>query len=221
MTDIIGDYLDDRTTVNGEKEGYPGHSKASPARSGYPPPGEDFPSSGYPPPGQDFPDEKAAYPDQGPSYQEEKRFYEDEKPRYPDYPNEKSDPNLLNPNPGSDDNPFPIDRKASVPERSRWPPLTRMLMSGEMSGEPPRNLTAKERFDVWMVNEGYRRLFVVVFALVHVMIFAFAFLNFDLKDNLSGARTTFGITYPIARSAALVLHFDAGILLFRKCFFSI
>jgi NADPH oxidase 2 len=43
-------------------------------------------------------------------------------------------------------------------ERSRWPPLTRMLMSGEMSEEPPREMNWKERFDVWMINEGYRRL---------------------------------------------------------------
>jgi NADPH oxidase 2 len=116
---------------------------------------------------------------------------------------------------------FP-DETASVftatSERSRWPPLTRMLMSGEMSGEPPRDFTAMERFDVWMVNEGYRRLFVVVFALVHLMIFAFAFLNFDLKDTLTGARTTFGITYVIARSAALVLHFDVALLLLRMYF---
>jgi hypothetical protein len=45
-------------------------------------------------------------------------------------------------------------------ERSRWPPLTRMLMSGEMSEERPRALTRKEKFDVWMVNEGYRRAYV-------------------------------------------------------------
>jgi hypothetical protein len=45
-------------------------------------------------------------------------------------------------------------------ERSRWPPLTRMLMSGEMSDERPRALTRKEKFDVWMVNEGYRRAYV-------------------------------------------------------------
>jgi len=47
-----------------------------------------------------------------------------------------------------------------VSERSRWPPLTRMLMSGEMSAERPKELNARERFDRWMVNEGYRRLWV-------------------------------------------------------------
>ncbi|ERF70729.1 hypothetical protein EPUS_05081 [Endocarpon pusillum Z07020] len=106
---------------------------------------------------------------------------------------------------------------ATESERVRWPPLTRLLMSGEMSGEPPREFTLKERFDVWMVNEGYRRLFVVVFVLVHLMIFAFAFLNFDLKDNLTTARTTFGTTFVIARSAALVLHFDIALLILPVC----
>lgn len=43
-------------------------------------------------------------------------------------------------------------------ERSRWPPLTRMLMSGEMSGERPKDLSTREQFDRWMLNEGYRRL---------------------------------------------------------------
>ena len=101
-------------------------------------------------------------------------------------------------------------------ERSRWPPLTRMLLSGELSGEAPRELTLREKFDRWMVNEGYRRLFVFVFIAVHAMIFAFGFMNYDLKDNLTTARATFGITYPIARSAALVLHFDIAMVLLRK-----
>jgi hypothetical protein len=90
-----------------------------------------------------------------------------------------------------------------------------MLMSGEVSGEAPRNLTVWEKYDRWMVNEGSRRLLVFVFVLVHAMVFAFGFVNYDLKDNLTGARGTFGITYPIARAAALVLHFDIALILFR------
>ena len=106
---------------------------------------------------------------------------------------------------------------AEKSERARWPPLTRMLLSGEMSGEPPRDLTLKEKIDVWMVNEGYRRISVCVFAIVHLMVFSFAFLNFELKDNLAGARSTFGKGFTIARAAALVLHVDVGLLLFRTC----
>ena len=48
-----------------------------------------------------------------------------------------------------------------VSERSRWPPLTRMLMSGEMSAEEPKDLSTRERFHRWMVNEGYLRLYVL------------------------------------------------------------
>jgi NADPH oxidase 2 len=67
-----------------------------------------------------------------------------------------------------------------------------------------------------MVNEGSRRLFIAVFVTVHAMVFVFGFINYDLKDNLTGARGAFGITYPIARAAALVLHFDVALILFRK-----
>jgi len=102
-------------------------------------------------------------------------------------------------------------------ERSRWPPLTRLLMSGELSGAPPRDLTWKEKLDRWMVNEGYKRLSVLIFMSVQMMIATFGFLNYQLKDNLTTARATFGLTYPIARAAALVLHFNVGILIFPVC----
>jgi NADPH oxidase len=75
----------------------------------------------------------------------------------------------------------------------------------------------RERFERWMVNEGSRRFVVAVFVLVHGLIFGFGFMNYQLKDNLTGARATFGITYPIARSAALVLHFDIALILFPVC----
>ena len=60
-----------------------------------------------------------------------------------------------------------------------------MLMSGEMSEEKGRQLTRKERFDVWMVNEGYRRLFVFTFAILHVMVFVFGMMNYGLKVGTS------------------------------------
>jgi NADPH oxidase len=43
-------------------------------------------------------------------------------------------------------------------ERSRWTPLTRMLLSGEMTQERQKELTAREKIDRWMINEGYRRM---------------------------------------------------------------
>ena len=88
-----------------------------------------------------------------------------------------------------------------------------MLASGELSGEAPRRLTTMERFDRWMVNEGSRRLLVGVFLLVH----GFGFVNYQMKDNLTQARATFGLTYATARAAALVLHFDVALVLFPVC----
>ncbi|KAL5354035.1 hypothetical protein ACLOAV_000120 [Pseudogymnoascus australis] len=102
-------------------------------------------------------------------------------------------------------------------ERARWPPLTRMLMSGEMNAETKREYNWKEKYNKWMVNEGYRRFFVFVFAAIHAMVFAFGFMNYQLKDNLQKGRDTFGLTYPIARAAALVLHFDIAVILFPVC----
>jgi NADPH oxidase 2 len=93
----------------------------------------------------------------------------------------------------------------------------RMLLSGEVSGEAPRDLSVREKFQRWMVNEGSRRVVVGTFILLHCMIFAFGFMNYQLKDNLTGARATFGITYPIARAAALVLHFDIACILLPVC----
>jgi len=49
------------------------------------------------------------------------------------------------------------------------------------------------------------------------MVFSFGFMNYQIKDNLTTARSTFGLTYPIARSAALVLHFDVAMILFPVC----
>ncbi|KAI1493844.1 ferric reductase NAD binding domain-containing protein [Biscogniauxia mediterranea] len=102
-------------------------------------------------------------------------------------------------------------------ERSRWTPLTRMLLSGEMTQERQRELTMREKFDKWMINEGYRRFFVFVFMFLHALVFAFGFVNYAVKDNLQVARDTFGPTYMIARSSALVLHLDVALILLPVC----
>ncbi|SPO07584.1 related to NADPH oxidase 1 [Cephalotrichum gorgonifer] len=102
-------------------------------------------------------------------------------------------------------------------ERSRWTPLTRMLLSGEMTQERQKELSGKEKFDRWMVNEGTRRVFVFVFMMLHGLVFAFAFVNYAVKDNLQSSRDTFGPTFMIARSAALVLHVDVALILFPVC----
>ncbi|KAL8699875.1 MAG: hypothetical protein Q9224_001217 [Gallowayella concinna] len=101
--------------------------------------------------------------------------------------------------------------------RTRWPPLTRILMSGEMSATPPRPLRLVEKIDRWASNDGARVLALLTFGVVHAMVFIFGFLNYQMKDNMDTARATFGVSYPIARAAGLVLHFDIAILIFPVC----
>ncbi|CAG8457917.1 9814_t:CDS:2 [Paraglomus occultum] len=78
-------------------------------------------------------------------------------------------------------------------------------------------VTFSEKFQAWMINEGNRNIFFGVWIILHCLVFSLAFLNFFFNDNLNNARTQFGITYPIARSAALVLHVDASMILFPVC----
>ena len=101
--------------------------------------------------------------------------------------------------------------------RARLPPLSRILMSGEMDTTPPRKLRLVEKIDRWTASKAHRVLFLATFVMIHTMVFTFGFLNYHLKDNLDNARTTFGSAYSVARAAALVLHFDIAILLFPIC----
>ncbi|KAF3912861.1 hypothetical protein AA313_de0204806 [Arthrobotrys entomopaga] len=103
-----------------------------------------------------------------------------------------------------------------MPERTRTPALSK-VMGSHMVHSSEKQYSLKQRFDRWMVNEGHRRIFVFTFILLHLMVFAFAFVNFMVKDNLNNARATFGITYPIARAAALVLHVDVALVLLPVC----
>ncbi|CAJ0911559.1 7719_t:CDS:2 [Entrophospora sp. SA101] len=87
--------------------------------------------------------------------------------------------------------------------------------SGSVTVKKP--LTRYEKFQAWMVNEGNRKIFFTIWILLHGLVFSMAFLNFLFSDKLSTARNSFGITYPIARSSALVLHVDAALILFPVC----
>ena len=90
-------------------------------------------------------------------------------------------------------------------------------MSGEMGVAPPRQLRLVEKIDRWAANDGSKVLALSTFAVVHAMVFVFGFLNYHMKDNLNTARSTFGISYSIARAAGLVLHVDIAVLIFPVC----
>ncbi|KAG6049268.1 hypothetical protein E4U17_006873 [Claviceps sp. LM77 group G4] len=107
------------------------------------------------------------------------------------------------------------ERRSS--EQERWTELTRLLLSGKMTQEKQQELSSREKFDRWMINEGQRRVFVFIFTLLHALIFVFASIHYSLKDSLQGARDVFGFTFTISRAAALVLHVDVALILFPVC----
>ncbi|KAH8109128.1 NADPH oxidase isoform 2 [Phellopilus nigrolimitatus] len=105
-------------------------------------------------------------------------------------------------------------------ERSRMQGLMRIPTMRGMGNKPltdARKLSLKERWDLWMVNEGGRRLFFYFIVFLHVLVFIFGWFNYALKDNEVTARATFGVTFVIARTAALVLHVDVIFILLPVC----
>lgn len=75
------------------------------------------------------------------------------------------------------------------------------------AGEVPEGYA--RRLQLWMINEGPKRLALGVFFLVHFLVLVLGAIHYQLKDNLVNSRATFGETFVIARAAALVLHVDA------------
>ncbi|KAF7341131.1 FAD-binding FR-type domain-containing protein [Mycena venus] len=74
-----------------------------------------------------------------------------------------------------------------------------------------------QRLNIWMINEGHRSVFFGVFLGLHLIAAVLAWLHYSLKDNLNNARATFGITFVIARSAAVCLHIDVIFILLPIC----
>ncbi|KAF8233518.1 hypothetical protein L208DRAFT_1266507 [Tricholoma matsutake] len=74
-----------------------------------------------------------------------------------------------------------------------------------------------EKWDLWMINEGGRQLFFAVWIVLHLLVAAFGTVNYQLKDNLVNARAAYGLSFTIARAAALVLHVDVIFILLPVC----
>jgi NADPH oxidase 2 len=72
-------------------------------------------------------------------------------------------------------------------------PTLGKLIAQPMVDEPAPKLSFKQNIDRWMINEGSRRMypplcyaelifrFVVVFILLHVMVYSFGFMNYSMK----------------------------------------
>ena len=86
-------------------------------------------------------------------------------------------------------------------ERRRLQGLQRSNTTTSASVTPYVPRTWREKWDRWMINEGGRRLFFFVWIFLHLLVAALGTLHYGLKDNLTGARATFGVTFSAYRSS--------------------
>jgi NADPH oxidase len=100
-------------------------------------------------------------------------------------------------------------------ERSRLQGLQRSNTTTQKKAPTPSSFAQK--VDLWMINEGQRHIFFAVFLFLHLIVAVFGWFHYGLKDNLNNARATFGVTFVIARTAALVLHVDVIFILLPVC----
>jgi predicted ferric reductase len=77
--------------------------------------------------------------------------------------------------------------------------------------------TWRQKLDIWMINEGGKRLFFFIWIFLHLLVAVFGFINYQLRDSFTIARSNFGITFAFARAAALVLHVDVIFILIPVC----
>ncbi|KAG6898083.1 hypothetical protein C0992_006003 [Termitomyces sp. T32_za158] len=112
---------------------------------------------------------------------------------------------------------LPTHLQRNKTERRRLQGLQRSNTAISTRSGPPKRVTFREKFDVWMINEGGRQLFFGVWIFLHLLVAVFGLLNYQLKDNLNNARQMFGVTYVIARTAALILHVDVIFILLPVC----
>ena len=105
-----------------------------------------------------------------------------------------SDGKLLNSNDNLEVPAGAVYLQRNLSERNRLQGLQRTFTNAS-SITPPTRRTVKEKFNVWLINEGGRRIFFGTWIFLHLLVVAFGFMNYALKDDLTNARATFGITY--------------------------
>lgn len=111
--------------------------------------------------------------------------------------------------------PKPLNLRKNQAEAERLQGIMRRDASAAPTSTSDGSTVNKVRH--WFINEGSKRSFFAVWLIIHGLVFGLGFCHYQLKDNQANARATFGWTYAVARSAALVLHVDVAILLLPVC----
>lgn len=83
----------------------------------------------------------------------------------------------------------------NLSERKRLQQLQRTLTNSASNMAPRTHRTLKQKFNVWLINEGPRQIFFGSWIFLHLLVLIFGLLNYKLSDDLEDARATYGITY--------------------------
>ena len=94
------------------------------------------------------------------------------------------------------------------------PPLSRMLMSNEVTIEQIASSEEKAGNGRWTVAKDVRSLLMTTFTFIHAIIFSYGFWFSYTKVVSTLALSAFGA---MANAAALVLYFDLAVLIFPVC----
>lgn len=77
-------------------------------------------------------------------------------------------------------------------ERRRLQPLQRTNTVGSAPKGPYKPDGFLDKWNIWMINEGGRRLFFFVWIFLHLLVFGLGFVNYQLNDDMNNARAMFG-----------------------------
>lgn len=81
--------------------------------------------------------------------------------------------------------------------------------------EQPESL--KDAWDVFLVNDGYRYLFIAFWFTVNFGLFIGMYMKFSTADEFARARTFLGESLPVARGSASVLNLNCALILLPVC----
>ena len=89
----------------------------------------------------------------------------------------------------------PAHLQRNKTERRRLQGLQRSTTVSSRVVQPYEPKTFMEKWQHWMINEGGKRIFFSVWIFLHLLVAVLGTLHYGLKDNLTTARATFGITF--------------------------
>ncbi|KAJ1948364.1 hypothetical protein EC988_005205 [Linderina pennispora] len=77
--------------------------------------------------------------------------------------------------------------------------------------------TLLHRFELWMINDGKKYVYLGFWLAIQVIIYAVALVNYQYNPLWQNAHKMLGAGFLTARSAALALHVDTALVLFPVC----